>query len=69
MDTFQVVYFYPNPSNGELAKKSKKVIIKTSQFILNNDQFTVFTNDLNVELDVLANDLIPEEVQRSPIYL
>lgn len=59
LDTFQVVYFYPNPSNGELAKKSKKVIIKTSQFILNNDQFTVYTNDLNFELDVLANDLIP----------
>ncbi len=59
LDTFQVVYFYPNPSTGQLAKKSKKVVIKTSQFILNDDQFTVYTTDRNVELDVMANDIIP----------
>lgn len=59
LDTFQVVYFYPNPNTGELAKKSKKVIIKTSTFVLNPDQFTLYTTDTNVVLDVLANDEIP----------
>jgi len=59
LDTFQVVYFYPNTASGELFKKSKKVIIKTSGFILHSDEYTVYTSDTSVDLDVLANDLIP----------
>ncbi|MCO6462114.1 MAG: T9SS type A sorting domain-containing protein [Saprospiraceae bacterium] len=59
LDTFQVVYFYPNPNTGELAKKSKKVVIKTSGFILNPDDYTLYTTDQNIELNVLSNDNIP----------
>lgn len=59
LDTFQVVYFYPIQNTGELVKKSKKVVIKTSGFILSPDSYTLYTTDQNVELDVLGNDNIP----------
>ncbi|MBK8354814.1 MAG: T9SS type A sorting domain-containing protein [Saprospiraceae bacterium] len=58
-DTFQIVYFLPNPVNGELAKKSKKVVVKTSSFILNDDTYSFYTTDSNKVLDVLSNDNIP----------
>jgi len=60
LDTFQIVYFYPSQSTGDLVKKSKKVVIRTSSFILVDDIFTVFTDDQNKNLDVLLNDNIPD---------
>lgn len=63
-DTFQVIYYYPGGPNGEMSRKSKKVIVRTSPFVLNDDIFEVFTTDSSLLLDVLANDLLPSGLER-----
>ena len=59
LDTFQVVYSVPG-ANNSLSKKSKQVIIQVSSFILNPDEFVVFSDD-TLALDPFANDELADQ--------